>query len=62
MTTFSYFMAEYAWRRAADRPFRKPEMLSYSESATPPARRALTSHMKQLIIGICLSTVLIYIR
>ncbi|OJT04687.1 hypothetical protein TRAPUB_4481 [Trametes pubescens] len=62
MTTFSYFMAEYAWRRAADRPFRKPEMLSYTESATPPSHRVLTSHMKQLIIGICVSTVLIYIR
>lgn len=62
MTTFCYFMAEYAWRRGADRPFRKPEMMSYTEAGTPPAHRVLTHHMKLLIAGICISTVLIYVR
>ncbi|KAI0825089.1 RTA1 like protein [Trametes gibbosa] len=63
MTTFSYFMAEYAWRRSVDRPFRKPSSLGYTETGTTPmAHRAMTRQMKMLIAGICISTVLIYIR
>ncbi|KAI0669855.1 RTA1-domain-containing protein [Trametes maxima] len=55
MTFFCYFMGEFAWRRAADRPFRKRDNIAHSH-------RDMDRPMKMLIIGICISTVLIYIR
>ncbi|KAI0335224.1 RTA1-domain-containing protein [Cubamyces sp. BRFM 1775] len=62
MTVFCYMMAEYAWRRFTDRPFRKPEIASYVEAAVPMSARTMDRSMKLLIIGICVSTALIYIR
>ncbi|KAI0639448.1 RTA1-domain-containing protein [Trametes polyzona] len=61
MTTFCFFMAEYTWRRAADRPFRKPE-LGYVESARPLSHRILSKHSKLLIVGISVSMALVYVR
>ncbi|KAI0651898.1 RTA1-domain-containing protein [Trametes meyenii] len=57
MTCFCYLMGEYAWRRAADRPFRKRDVTSGT-----PSHRVMDHSMKMLIVGICISTVLIYIR
>ncbi|KAH9898354.1 RTA1-domain-containing protein [Cubamyces lactineus] len=63
MTVFCYMMAEYAFRRFTDRPFRKPEMASYAEAAVPVmSARTMDRSMKLLITGICVSTALIYIR
>lgn len=56
MSFFVLFMAEYAWRRAKDRPFHKTV---YDRSTK---QGAMDRHMKMLIAGICISTVLIYIR
>ncbi|KAI0801215.1 RTA1 like protein [Fomes fomentarius] len=54
MSFFVLFMAEYAWRRAKDRPFHK--------TVHDTSEGAMDRHMKMLIAGICISTVLIYIR
>ncbi|KAJ8489801.1 hypothetical protein ONZ51_g2712 [Trametes cubensis] len=62
MTVFCYMMAEYAFRRFTDRPFRKPDMASYAETAVPMSARTMDRSMKLLITGICVSTALIYIR
>ncbi|KAI0363895.1 RTA1-domain-containing protein [Pilatotrama ljubarskyi] len=62
MTIFVACMCEYAYRRATDRPFRKPEVMSYREAGVPAIRRILTRPMKMLIAGICLATIFIYIR
>ena len=61
MTVFCYMMAEYAFRRFTDRPFRKPDMASYAEAAVPMSARTMDRSMKLLITGICVSTALIYI-
>ena len=55
MTVFCVFMAEYAWRRVNNRPFRK---FVDEESENLPMDR----HMKRLVFGICLSTLFVYIR
>ncbi|KAI0778232.1 RTA1-domain-containing protein [Trametes elegans] len=62
MSVFCYFMCEYAYRRATDRPFRKGDVQDYAEAATPLSHRVLDLSMKLLISGILLSTALIYIR
>ncbi|KAI0361569.1 RTA1-domain-containing protein [Trametes cingulata] len=62
MSIFVACMCEYAYRRAVDRPFRKPAMMSYREAGTPAVHRTLTRPMKMLIAGICLATGFIYIR
>ncbi|RPD82510.1 RTA1-domain-containing protein [Lentinus tigrinus ALCF2SS1-7] len=56
MSVFCFFMGEYVWRRINDRPFHK---LAYSEAAE---RNRMDRHMKMLLAGITISTVLIYIR
>ena len=56
MSIFCCFMAEYAWRRYNDRPFHK---VAFDENAE---RGIFDRHMKLLIAGICLSTMVIYIR
>ncbi|KAI0735122.1 RTA1 like protein [Earliella scabrosa] len=56
MSIFCCFMAEYAWRRYNDRPFRK---VAFDENAE---QGIFDRHMKLLIAGICLSTMVIYIR
>ncbi|KAI8995671.1 RTA1-domain-containing protein [Trametes punicea] len=62
MSVFCYFMAEYAYRLAVNRPFKKPDPSSYAEAALPPSRRTMDRSMKLLIVGICISTALLYIR
>ncbi|KAH9858168.1 RTA1-domain-containing protein [Lenzites betulinus] len=62
MTTFCFFMGEYAWRRSIDRPFRKSSVAYAETGTTPLSQRVMSRHMKMLIAGICISTVLIYIR
>ncbi|KAI0724596.1 RTA1-domain-containing protein [Cerioporus squamosus] len=56
MSVFCFFMSEYVWRRVNDRPFHK---LAYGEAAV---RVPVDRHMKMLLAGITISTVLIYIR
>lgn len=55
MTIFCFLMAEYAWRRAGDRPYHK--ITSESAEQVPMDR-----HVKILIAGICLATAFTYIR
>ncbi|TFK93472.1 RTA1 like protein [Polyporus arcularius HHB13444] len=56
MSVFCVFMVEYVWRRINDRPFHK---LAYGEAAE---RQPMDRHMKMLLAGITISTVLVYIR
>ena len=56
MSMFCVLMAEYAWRRTTDRPYRKPA------PGQPAENLPMTRHMKFLIIGICLSAFFIYVR
>ncbi|KAI0756926.1 RTA1-domain-containing protein [Daedaleopsis nitida] len=56
MTIFCFLMAEYAWRRAGDRPYHKT---SYTESAE---KMPMDRHVKMLIAGICITTAFTYVR
>ena len=56
MSIFCVLMGEYVWRRLNERPFHK---LVYSDGAD---RMPMDRHMKMLLAGITISTVLIYIR
>ena len=56
MSIFCVLMGEYVWRRLNERPFHK---LVYSDGAD---RMPMDRHMKMLLAGITISTVLVYIR
>ncbi|KAI9063109.1 RTA1-domain-containing protein [Trametes sanguinea] len=62
MSIFCFFMADYAYRRAKDRPFRAPEPSSYAEAGIPAGRHVMDRKMMMLVAGILISTVLVYIR
>lgn len=60
MSVFMHLMGEYVWRWLADRPYRKPEVLTTGFAEGVP--RVMTREMKLLMTGICASTVLVYLR
>ncbi|OSD03392.1 RTA1-domain-containing protein [Trametes coccinea BRFM310] len=62
MSIFCFFMADYAYRRAKDRPFRAPEPVSYAEAGLPSGRHVMDRKMMMLVAGVIISTALIYIR
>ena len=57
MSIFGFFMVEYALRRSKDHPFRKESPVSSQR-----APFVFDRNMKRLVGGICLSTILVYIR
>ena len=58
MSFFCFLMVEYAWRRSRDRPFHKADNTESQFASSLPLDR----HMKMLLAGITISTVLVYIR
>lgn len=56
MSFFGFLMAEYTWRRSRDRPFHKG---GYSPNQLP---QAFDRHMKMLLVGIVVPTILVYAR